>query len=293
MSTFVYAIHDENPRGAIPISLDDAPKYNFDGYGIFFAVQHFKTNQRKMDNLDAIRCIAIDIDNKEQTKEEMLDKITTAPLLPTLVVESKNGYHAYWILRHDCWVYAKDHEETAYKYRDFLRERFIPRFGADKQACDVSRVLRMPGFYHLKNPGKPFYVKTVIKTKKLYSIEQLKKAFPIIQPQKKYRSLPKDVNWVFPDDLSIEKIKEQVKIVDVAAKIGIDMKPYAKGHKCRCPSPNHKNGDKKPSLIIYNTNSFNCFGCGVGGDVIRFYKTYVKDVNTHQVILNLKEMFKS
>ena len=37
--------------------------------------------------------------------------------------------------------------------------------------------------------------------------------------------------------------------------------------KCRCPFHN----DKTPSLIVYkNTNSFHCFGCGVGGDIYEF-----------------------
>lgn len=294
MPTYFYALHDTDPRGAIPIKAEEAQKWNYDGYGIFFAVQSLKSDERKYTNLDAVRCIAIDIDSKEQSKEEIIQKVTSAPLLPTLIVESKNGYHVYWILRRDCWVQADDPQEISMSYKAFLQERFIPRFGADKQACDVSRILRLPGFYHLKDPYYPFLVKAVFRSNKMYSIDELKQAFPIIKPMKRVPSIPRDTSWVFPEDLSIETIKKEVSILRVAEKIGIDLKPHGSIYKGRCPSSAHKRGDIKPSLCLYpdDGNTFNCFGCGVGGDVIRFYNTYVEDIGTHQTILKLKEMFR-
>lgn len=286
-------MHDKNPNGMIPIKFEDAKTYNQKGYGIFFAIQKFKTKKRSMDNLEHIRCIAIDIDCKEKTKEEIIRDLITAPLLPSLVVESKNGYHAYWILSVDNWISVSENpEEIAYKYRDFLQERFVPRFKADKNACDVSRVLRMPGFYHLKDPDSPFMVREVFNTKRLYSINQVENAFPIIEKKVSRKTLQLNTKRAFPNNLSISTIKGAIKIEDVAAKIGVEMRPYGDKIKCKCPSPTHKNGDKKPSLFIYpSKNTFYCFGCGVGGDVIKFYNAYVEDLNAHQTILKLKEMF--
>jgi len=45
--------------------------------------------------------------------------------------------------------------------------------------------------------------------------------------------------------------------------------------------PFHK--EKTPSFVIYDNNTFYCFGCGVGGDVIDFYKR-ANDVSTSKAI---------
>jgi DNA primase len=43
----------------------------------------------------------------------------------------------------------------------------------------------------------------------------------------------------------------------------------------RCQLPNHD--DKEPSFAVYRrTNSFYCFGCQRGGNVINFIKSFLK-----------------
>ena len=293
MSIYLYAMHDSKPNGMMPVQKEKAHKLNMEGYGIFFAIQKMKSEERKIQNLDSIRCIAIDIDNKDQSKLDIMEKVTKSPLIPTMVVESKNGYHVYWILKKESWVKALNPEETAINYRNFLKERFVPLFGADKQACDVSRVLRMPGFYHIKNPMDPFLVNTLIQTNKTFLMSDIKTAFPVIEPVKVAKKFIREQISRFPDDLSIENVAKEVSIIELALKIGINISPKEDNFKCNCPSPSHKNGDKKPSLYLYTEkNSFYCFGCGVGGDVISFYQTYCENLNAHKTILKLKEMFR-
>lgn len=44
-----------------------------------------------------------------------------------------------------------------------------------------------------------------------------------------------------------------------------DLKPSARGFKCKCPLPNHQ--DDTPSFYLYtDTQTFYCFGCGEWGD---------------------------
>lgn len=58
-------------------------------------------------------------------------------------------------------------------------------------------------------------------------------------------------------------INNNLPILSVASKYSLNVK------KNKCPCPFH--ADKDPSLVFYpNTNSFYCFGCKVGGDVITF-----------------------
>lgn len=58
-------------------------------------------------------------------------------------------------------------------------------------------------------------------------------------------------------------INENLPIIKVALSYGLKIK----GNKSVCPF----HADKDPSLSFYpNTNSFFCFGCRIGGDVITF-----------------------
>lgn len=64
-------------------------------------------------------------------------------------------------------------------------------------------------------------------------------------------------------------INENLKIIDVAEKYSI----VVKGNKALCPF----HDDRNPSLRFYPiTNSFNCFGCKAGGDVIEFIRRLEK-----------------
>lgn len=145
MSGF-YAMHDAEPDGMQPIPRAEAPSWNQRGYGIFATVQRFR-GPRRIANLERIRAWAIDLDAGE--KAEQRERLLAAPLLPSSIVETKSGYHAYW--------YAAPGARQEY-YRPLL-DRLVHFFGADRNARDLARVLRVPGYLHLKNPDEPFLVR--------------------------------------------------------------------------------------------------------------------------------------
>jgi hypothetical protein len=61
-----------------------------------------------------------------------------------------------------------------------------------------------------------------------------------------------------------DTIKETLNITEVVANYGIKVK---RSNQALCPFHN----ERTPSFTIYpKTNSFKCFGCGVGGSVIDF-----------------------
>ena len=63
-------------------------------------------------------------------------------------------------------------------------------------------------------------------------------------------------------------IKENLLIADVVKRYGVKVK---RGNKALCPLHN----ERTPSFTVYpDTNSWNCFGCGVGGSAIDFIMTY-------------------
>lgn len=58
-------------------------------------------------------------------------------------------------------------------------------------------------------------------------------------------------------------------IIDIAADYGVDLQISGNIYKACCPF----HGEKTASCFFYpDTNSFYCFGCSAGGDVIEFVK---------------------
>lgn len=67
----------------------------------------------------------------------------------------------------------------------------------------------------------------------------------------------------------IEAVKGRNPIVDVVSAHGVELRSRGRRLTGRCPF--HE--DRQPSLVVYpDTQSFYCFGCGAGGDVIDFLR---------------------
>jgi len=68
------------------------------------------------------------------------------------------------------------------------------------------------------------------------------------------------------DQIDTDKLKSNVDILDIVGNY-VSLKKYGKVYKSLCPF----HDEKTPSFTIYRqTQSFYCFGCGVGGDIIKF-----------------------
>lgn len=69
----------------------------------------------------------------------------------------------------------------------------------------------------------------------------------------------------FPDQFILEL--KQNNPIDSVMSSYVSLKRQGRNSVCLCPF----HSEKSPSCVIYNdTNSFFCFGCGAGGDVITF-----------------------
>jgi hypothetical protein len=169
--TDLYRMHDapDAPsKAAIVCDEDEARRFNTPehGYGVFRTVNSFRGARRK-DNLTRINAWCIDID--DGTKEQMVAKLNGSPLIPSGIVETKRGYQAYWS--------AADGAKVEH-WNALVLERLVPFFGADKNARDLCRILRAPGYLHLKNPAEPFMCRTVHRQRVQYTERQLADAFP-------------------------------------------------------------------------------------------------------------------
>ena len=94
----------------------------------------------------------------------------------------------------------------------------------------------------------------------------------------------KEVLW---DRTTVEDIKRSITIREVMALLGVHSDNVGSRIMVKCPV--HK--DSAPSLVIYTqTNTFNCFGCNQGGDIIKFVQ-FIKNCDFRTAIEWLKNAF--
>ena len=155
--------------------------YQRAGYGIFFTVNAFRDGKRDAEHLEALKALYVDIDAPKALKDPgALDTLVgkenlrdwkrgvfaaltgaehearkTFPYLPTLVVETKNGFHAYWYLESFIPFTGEEHKEAEEdpSIRLYAKtiQQLIKLYGGDPVAKDVSRVLRSPYSWHIKS----------------------------------------------------------------------------------------------------------------------------------------------
>lgn len=120
------------------------------GAGIFVAVNAMSGGHRSNAHVSGIQAFFVDIDGSPEhgAKQASWDRLMGAALPPSMVVDSRNGLHAYWL--------AEEGEDPAH-YRE-IEEGLIRAFSGDERAKDLARVLRAPGFDHRKEAPYPVRV---------------------------------------------------------------------------------------------------------------------------------------
>jgi hypothetical protein len=96
-----------------------------------------------------------------------LDPVMRCNLEPHLVIESSSGrWHAYWMV-----------DGLALAQFRGVQRAIIARFGGDPAIHDLPRVMRLPGFYHLK--AKPFPIRIIHAAERLpYTADTILAEFP-------------------------------------------------------------------------------------------------------------------
>jgi hypothetical protein len=204
----LYALHDNDEelkkQGSFVVTRDDACKLNADGYGIFQTPNNFSDQIRRKDKLVRINYWIADIDCG--TKEEQKKRVKDLCFHPSVIVETKKGYHCYW----------KAKDATVENYST-IEQGIIKKLDADRGCKDVTRLLRAPGFNHCKDKDNQFFVDIVYEKNAEYLEKEMLFEFRIIKKVScvlnKYK--PKEINksdFTNPDNwnrlFQLERIRE-------------------------------------------------------------------------------------
>lgn len=147
------AIHDQRKdvpahhfRGTLAQLWDTLNKYNQNGYGIFCNINALDGNGRELGNIAYIRTHVVDLDNT-MTAQANYEKAAVSYPSPHFAVQTSPGkFHVYWLVE-------------PYQGNDFYtihQRKFRQLYDGDRNVIDATRVLRVPGFHHLKST--PFMV---------------------------------------------------------------------------------------------------------------------------------------
>lgn len=90
---------------------------------------------RTQANVIRVRALFVDLDGAP------LEPVMAFDPTPDLIVETSSGrWHTYWLVD-DCELHEFSH----------LQKLLAARFEGDPAVCDLPRVMRLPGFWHLKS----------------------------------------------------------------------------------------------------------------------------------------------
>lgn len=135
-------------HGTLDQKWDSLVRLNRAGAGVFVMVNEGdglvhdgEATCRTKASVVAVRALFVDDDSGALSAKALRPP-------PSIVVQSKNGIHAYWKLRAG---------EPAGPFTT-AQETLAARFGTDHKVKDLPHVMRVPGFFHMKDPASPFMV---------------------------------------------------------------------------------------------------------------------------------------
>jgi len=171
--------------------LDGQPETQ-NGKGCFFGVQprsgRPKSGGSNDDEVREAHCVFTDFDGKDfapgsEGKAAAWDAVNSVPIQPSTVIDSGNGFHAYWFLA-EPWAFGDPEVHAEVHYG------FALAHGADLAVRNSSRVLRVPGSFWLKDPDDPRLVRIVRwEPERRYDIDEfLDYRRPLPTPAKKQKT---------------------------------------------------------------------------------------------------------
>lgn len=161
-------IHGYNPQ-----NFERIFQYNEAGAGVFMMVNEGDGKGRKGENVTSIRAFFLDLDKNGDT---CLQKISDLPkeVRPHIIIQSSPGkYHVYWRIK----------EGFPLERFSEIQGALADKFGGDPTVKDLARVMRIPAFYHHKDPDRIFRTRIhQLNSSRYYDAETLIKGLGLQAP---------------------------------------------------------------------------------------------------------------
>lgn len=186
------------------------------GENIYITPNTFYKPCRRIENIKELNCIFIDLDyyktkfNKEQILINLEDNYFNKSVpIPNYVIDSGRGMYLMWLINSvpsmalPLWKAIED-----YLYNQ------LKEFGADRQALDATRILRVPGSINSKS-------KTVVSIldeyNYIYDLREIQNNYlPELKPYEKKKGRPKKINFIFRErSLYYARVQDIIKLCEL------------------------------------------------------------------------------
>ena len=222
--------HDKNKTSKIITEYEHKPelfkKLNAEGYGVFVSVNDFEATPEQMKEANAstkrnikflskINAMFSDLDIAKSTDDLTVEEKNKRKMRlydalmekcqPSRLVITANGLQPFWNLKN-----SNISQEYQQRYTDVCSGiiAWSTEFGSlGDDVKDVTRILRMPGYYH--NKGEPFMVEEAFNDDVEYTLEDLERVFAeYIKPTKKVEYKPVDKS-------KLNSVSRQIENLDI------------------------------------------------------------------------------
>jgi hypothetical protein len=210
--------------------------------GIYFVVN---SGGHKDENIN--RYNAFFAENDNSTLVEQHQALNTAPIQPSIRIETKKSVHSYWLIDGEC---SED------EWRN-IQARLIAYFDGDRSIKNPSRVMRLPFFNHVSwnEETERFGYKRIevaeFNAERRFTVEEMKESFPLPEhttesEPKKERDPVTGVTGVTGEDKSYRtwielNLELGMRVMDQGRKNS------AGKYEMRCPA---HNGESTSSLFF-------------------------------------------
>lgn len=227
------------------------------------------TKNEHITNGGIINCQFVDIDAPKEIRHDndllkswkltIKRRILSFSLRPSIVVETKNGYHVYWLLANG--------EHRFFKQ---IQMQLVQFFQGDSQCVNVSRVLRLPFFLHRKDIDKPYPVNIkFFEPENRYTQEEIKNALPELEADIILKVIEENSET---EPINISNARRGDILELLIDKIGENI-VREKENKIimHCIMPNHQ--DRHPSGWFDKDHMYyHCSGCGSSFSIVELAK---------------------
>lgn len=162
--------------GKIETHFTDLERLNKEGAGVFLTI-NLQVDPKKRSKANTLTVTALFVDFDGAALPE------TWRRTPKMIIESSpNRYHAYWVI-----------DDFPLEEFEHAQKALAEIYGGDPKVCDLPRVMRIPGFYHMK--GEPFLTRMISSTGVTLTRDEMQAAypeiiFPVVTPAARATSKP-------------------------------------------------------------------------------------------------------
>ena len=207
---------DENGYSQWHYKYAELREVDLTGENIYITLNTFYKPCRRLECIKELNCVYIDLDyyKIKYTREQIimnLEENYFNKIIPTTnyILDSGRGLALIWLINKvpskalPLW---KAIEEYLYNQ--------LKEFGADRQALDATRILRVPGSINSKSKT---VVSIIDEYDYIYDLREIQKEFlPELKPKEKRKGRPKKINYVYRErSLYYARIHDITKLCEL------------------------------------------------------------------------------